>query len=683
MDGELKYSKPKKLSELYDDGRGEEAFAREVNSLVNKSYEAHSAFRQKCQNNEDYWRNQHWNDKPIDTKDEANKPRPNNPVIHSTIENCVADAMDSFPGQIIRGINYDDDMMSIIANEIVRFTLQRINYKALYEQKVRATFKKGAGVIYPFWNPELAKGTGDIDARYIPINKLAWDPNTDDINKGRWVAVEDMLAPEDVYEMYPNIDLNECFPSDQPSEPDDDSLENIRSSKKEGQVCVRTFQWQEKEPREVNRSDGKGGTVSEQVGNITYIHKAVVIGIKVPEYAKTPIEYNRFMMNMTPYVPIEGEPVSLSLIDIFKDDADIVNLIEKEIVSNMQATSHTRFLVKNEAGIDEKALLDFNKPIVRGRIINEGAVREFKPQQFSAMVVNYKSIKLAEIKEQSGQTDFNIGSGTSGVTSGVGIQRMQAYGDKRSRLQDNHFWVDHKDFVKDLLKLAQDNYDIERVIRLSRESQDQIEKKITQAMDLIAQQQQMTGTKTPEQVVALREAAMTGVMPKGVTMRGNQLVIDFSMFDLKGIDLDYDIEIIPQRKTSATSEAINNFVTQAVGNGQMPAELGMELLEMEGKEHIMKRAREYFDKDKQLKQVAQQAQEALQQVNELRQIVEKQAKINDELQDQVWNERLKVIKQMIANKNEGEGQAGGTADAEKELDDLEAKIAARRRQKSA
>lgn len=652
----MKYERPKRLSELLE--KDPIAFAGEVASRVQQNFTEYEPFRAKCEQNERFWRNRHWDEKVVQTEEDSTKPRPNVPVLHSTVENCIADIMDSFPGQIIRGVGNDDDMKALISTELTRFILQRAKYKAKFEKKARAALIRGEGTLQAFWNPELADGMGDVDIRYLNINQFAWDKNAEDINAGRFFAIIDYISPEDFYEMYPDVDLNECFPEDDTAKrPSENENEDVRTPERGDLIKRINFMWKEREPREVE-IDGENGKETVQMGHITYINSAVVVGIKVLEQHLRQYDYDRFFVSTTVDLPLEGEPVGLSEIDIHKDSADVINMIEQQYLCNLQASAEDRFLVDRTAGIDEKALLNYKKKIVQGNRIHEGAVRPFKPVPFSGQALNYKTAKMQEVKEQSGQTDFNIGQTNSGVTSGVGIQSLQAYGDKRSRLRIGHFYDGHEDTVRDILKLAQTHYTTTRVIRISRETQNEIEQRIEKAMEALAE--------AAEQGVQInREKAAAMVLPEGVSLNGNEMTIDFSAFSLKDIDLTYDIEIIPQRANAATSAAINAVVAQLVNSKVIDdPELALELTEFEGKEKIIKKIRDRNDINKKLRAAIQQAQAVAEQAQAAGAMVEQLLKKNDELQRKYWDEKIKLLRQELINRMRGGGGEGEGENAE-------------------
>ena len=672
----MELKKPEKLSVLLE--RDAEEFAKRITGMVDDSYDKFRVYRDKCWSNERVWRSRHWDNKPFKNQDDTSRPRPNVPVLHSMIEKSVADIMDNLPDAIIRGTRADVDIRALIATELIRFAMQRAKYPVAFERKARAAFKTGTGVTRTYWDPDIANGMGDVAYRYEFIDNVVWDAKAANINEGRFCALIDWLPPEDIYDMYPDIDLEACIPQDEDArEKRSNETENISSEYKDGRIRVITFMWREKAPRTVERQDAEGNTVDDTLGNTTYINSAVVIGNTVAESKLNQYEYDRYMVNMLPYIEIEGWPVGLSAIDIYQDDADIINLIEQLYVCNLQASAETRWLVDRTANINKKALLNFNEKIIEGDRIHEGAVREFKPVQFSGQALNYKNAKMDEIKDQMGQMNLNNGVRDGDITSGIGIQSMQEYGAKLMRLQTRHFYEDHREMVKDTLKLMQTHYNTARVIRMSRNAQDEIEKLIEQAQKAIMQAQQQA---QQQGAPVDRDAAMAAVLPEGVKIVGNEMTIDFSVFNLEYIDLDYDIEIIPQKKSAATSAMLNNIVAQWAANGTIPAALATELLEFEGKEFIAKKVKQYTDIEAQLQQAQKTAQQAADQAEQAAKVAQQLTEENNALQQKIWVEKFKSLRKELTadaqtgEEGEGEGEEDLPADADEAIGRLQDEI---------
>jgi hypothetical protein len=650
----MSYEKPVKLSVLLE--KDEKAFAVKITNMVQSNYDEYKPYREKCKGNESVWRGRHWDEKPFRDETDESKPRPNVPVLYSTVENCKADIVDNRPGQIIRGVGNDDDMKALIQTELLRFIFQRANYNSKFKKKVAGAIKRGEGAIQVYWNPELMSGMGDVDFRYIHIDNYAWDKSAADVNEGRFFAIIDWVQPEELYEYYPDLDLNEAIPEDESSkEADENNRGVIRNTNENGDIKVITFMWKERKPRIIKVPDPKDPSkeIEETMGHITYINTAVVCGNAVLEEHLEQYEYDRFFANILTVVPLEGEPVGLSVIDMHIDDADTVNLIQQQYLCNLMASAEDRFLVNRTAGIDEKALLNYKKKIIHGNQIHQGAVTPFKPVQFNGQALNFQSAVMMGVKERSGQTDFNIGKTNSGVTSGIGIQSLQLAGAKRTRLTLDDVYDDHKNTAKDVLKIANTNYTTERVVRLSREAQDVIEERIKKAMEAL---QKAAQPQEGQPAVDMREAAAKTVLPEGVVLNGNELTIDFSIFRLDNIDLDYDIEIIPQKLNTVTSDAINSFLAQMLNSKAIDGDTALELAEFEGKERMMKIIRKKNDINAQMQQLAQQAEQAVQQADEIGKIAEQQAQEIEQQKAKIVDLKIKLGLEKYADNGDGDGE---------------------------
>ena len=649
--------------ELYDENIAEQGFtalldedetkfARMVKKTVTHHDQVLRPYRDKAEWNADYWRDKHYKrKKPNDNRE----PEPNVPVAHSTIENGVADSMDSYPDAIMRGVNGDDDLISIIMTEAVRFTMQRARHQSKYEKAVRSAHKVGTGVLQTFFNPDLAKGLGDIDYRYIDIKNFVWDTNVSYIDDGFFVAVKDYISHEEFNALYPDMDVNTINAYDENEElPTDSETDEIRAEQKKGIECI-TIYWKDYENRtyEDEKEDEDGNAYTETVemdAKHTLISSAKVIGDKVIESHTHQYEHDSYMFRMLPYIPLENEPVGLSFTDIFVDQIDLINRMQKEFVKNLQASSVLRYMVNGSANIDESALMDFNKRIVRGDVIHENALRAFPIPQFSGQVLQYQQAIMGQIKEFSGQTDFNIGQTSAGVTAAAAIKNLQDFGAKKSRLFIRACYEEFKLQVRDTIKLMQVHYETGRVIRISPEAREMAEK-------IMAEQVKGREGQTPEGMETtpiLQQDRATG-----------RYEVDFEQIDLDNFDLDYDIQIIAQRKTPATSNFVNSMAQQFANAGAMPPDMVLELTEFEGKDRIVRKVRERMGVQKQMndlieqmKQLSAQTQEAMKQNQDMKKTIK-------DLEDQVWKEKLNTLKaQVLAKGAEDDGSADEIAEIE-------------------
>lgn len=628
----LEIYKGQKLSEIIK--KDEKAFAIIATQMVDSGKRKFQKYRKKCEENIDYWKNNHWNNK--DTREE-NEPQPNVPVIHSTVENCVADSMDNYPTIIIRGVNGDDDLRATIMTEALRFTTQRSNHIQKYEKTIRGCHIVGAGVRQTFWNQELANGLGDIDYRYINIKDFAWDPSVEDIDDGMFVGVYDYISDEAFNELYPDVDLKSVKARTRGDSDEQQSDDKVRNEGQDDDNEIINIYWKELVPRTTEvKDETTGKVVEEETGSMrTFISFAKMIGNYVLEKHVYEYEHNSFMFRLTPFIQLPGEPIGLSLIDIFKDQVDTINRIEQSYIKNLQASAIMRFLVNNGANIDESELMDFSKHLVHGDVIHEGAVREFAVTPFSNQALTYKQGIVGSIKEFSGQLDVNIGQSSAGVTAASAIMALQDYGAKRNRLFNRRCYQDFRKEMRDTVFLMKEHYNTERVIRISAEARAVIE----------AQMKQLEATNGQEQI------------KEPVLISNNKRVsVDFSMLDLDNFDFDYDLEIIPQKKNAATSNLINSVVQQiASARPDFPGDLLIELLEVEGKDKIIRKYRERMGVEKQIKDMQQMMQQIAEQQKTVMSENEKYKKDNEKLVKQVMKEQFNVLRVQVMSKSvEGE-----------------------------
>lgn len=639
------------LSELLK--KDEAAFARRVTGIVDEHYQISKPYREKCEENIMYWRNQHWQTKAGTNK---NEPNPNVPAVHSMIENCIADAMDNFPDQIMRGVNGDDDIYAAVITDGVRFTMQRADYEEAYERCIASAHKVGTGVIQTLFNRNKSKGLGDIDYKYYPIIDVVWDTNVMDYEDGRFFATIDYMPEDQIKALYPDKDLSQCSADTEEEVRDggNSTVSDEGRSKKRTGLRIINVQWKDPAPIII---DGKSTG-----SNVTYLNSARIVGNVVLESHPKQYDYDSYMVEMLPYITIDDEPWGLSLIDIFKDEADIINLIQKAYVMNLQASSDLRYLVNNTANINEDELLNHSKVLIHADEIHEAAVRELKVEQFSTQALNYLQASLGRMKEYSGQLDVNIGQSSAGVTAASAIMALQEYGSKRPRAFTRMCYRMHKRIVRHTIYLQRKHYTTERVVRISRT-----------ARDLIMQQ-------IAEQERAMAEAQKNGekIAPAQMPVRfvNGKAYVDYSQFDLANFDEDYDIDIVPQKKTAATSNLINSVVQQLANSGlfQGKEDLLLDLLEVPGIGEKTKKIRDRINVQAQFEQVVQQAQQAIEQMQQVVKQNEQIQKQNAELQKALVQEKINTLRAEVrgALKNTGEGETNqGPEDAEQAIADFE------------
>jgi len=128
-------------------------------------------------------------------------------------------------------------------------------------------------------------------------------------------------------------------------------------------------------------------------------------------------------------------------------------------------------LVCDGAGIDMDALRDWKADIIRGRDISPNAVRWFDKAPFAAPQMEYSSVKTNQMKDESGQNDFQRGDVTGGVTAAAAIKALQEAASKRSRKRIDSIYACCEEAFDMALKLMGEFYTEKRQFIVSFEGE--------------------------------------------------------------------------------------------------------------------------------------------------------------------------------------------------------------------
>ncbi|MDP2892428.1 MAG: hypothetical protein Q8O09_04760 [Bacillota bacterium] len=426
----------------------DEEFINRTYELFDEFYEGTRQFRQKCRENEEFWQANHWNGVSYKEQDE---PRPVTPVIFSTLESLLADIMDSYPEPVLLGEEPGDDETARRLNEVIKFILKRRNYRATYRNKCRAALKKGASMQEVYWDKALYGGLGDVNVRHWDIESFLYDPKCADIQQGRACFKFTFVDMEWIKQRYPGA--AELIQSDGYRK-EEKTGENIKS---ENDVMVMEY-WYKKRDDEGNES----------------VHTAILAGHVLLEKSEDAMpggvyEHSKYPFIVEPLYPLDNQPVGLGIIDVYKNLQLYADKLDQIILKNALMASKVKMLVNRGAELDEDALSDWSKEVVRGSRIDEGGLRWFQPAPLSPYVLEHFYGKIQAIKEESGQTQVNRGEAAGGITAASAIIALQEAGSKRSRMLIEQMYEGFEDLIEMMIALIAENYTEERTFRITGE----------------------------------------------------------------------------------------------------------------------------------------------------------------------------------------------------------------------
>ena len=496
------------------------------------------ATRDKCRRNEAMWRGDHWDGMP--PSGQAGDPRPVTPVLFSTVENLLSDLMDHYPEALLLGQEVGDDAVAEKMSAVVSYILLRRGFKSTYRDKCRQALKMGTSVLEVFWDESLYGGAGDVNIRRVDIRDFYWDPNAPDLQQGRACFKTSWKPLSYFKQRYP--DKWQGIQTDWAgyAKADYDGLDPRDHA---GDVLLLEHWyrvWDARKKRYVVHMGQMAGGVllfwSEQ-------DKALAAGGMY--------EHGMYPFIMEPLYPKEGEPTGMGVIDVFGDMQRYVDKLDQLMIRNILMSAQPKMLVNRNAELDPAALADWESAFIEGSRIDEGAVRWFQPQPLSPYTGQVQAQKIDRLERDSGQSAFNRGDVTGGVTAASGIIALQEAGNKRSRLLIDQLYDGFEKMVRMMIDLICENYTEARYIRIN-------------------------GQDAEPDAFARFNPGEVRIMGGHASWRDNALPY-----------IEFDIQVHAQRETAATTAYLNELAAQMVAGGQLMPDEALSIMQFKEKKKVL------------------------------------------------------------------------------------------------
>ena len=418
---------------------------REAAATLQRYKSAKAALEHKIIENEQWFRMRHWEHYK---RDDGGK-LPASGWLFNSILNKHADAMDNYPEASILPREESDSESARILSQVLPAILERNNYEQVYSDTWWYKLKHGTGVKGVFWDAEK----DDICIKRIDLLNLFWEPGITDIQSSRHIFHVELVSNDVLEASYENLQLTAHAPGIDVSRYIFD--ESVDTSGKSAVI-----DWYYKK---INR---EGDTV---------LHYCKFVGDTVLYASENDESYAQsgyYAHGKYPFVfdvlyAVEGTPVGFGYIDIMKDTQESIDELDSNIQFNARLLAKPRFLTKAGSGVNTAELADYTRDFIEVTGDPTMAVSQLPVQSLDASIVDFRERKISELKEISGNRDFNQGSSVSGVTAASAISMLQEAGNKLSR---DTIKSAYRSFVKEcelVLELIRQFYDACRVFRIS------------------------------------------------------------------------------------------------------------------------------------------------------------------------------------------------------------------------
>lgn len=424
---------------------------------------AKAYYEKRVVEDEEWYKLRHWRYiRNKDKRDERPQPEPSSAWLFNAILNKHADAMDNYPEPIVLPRERSDEKAADTLSEILPVVLETNDFEQTYSDQWWEKLKHGAAIYGVFWDPDKLNGLGDISIKGVDPLKIFWEPGITDIQKSKNLFIVELIDEEALNAMYPEFggelkgesQFVKQYVTDTEIDLTDKAL---------------VVDWYYK--KRVGGRNGVGGR--DVLHYCKYCGKHVLYASEnEPDKKETGwYDHGMYPIVIDNLFPEKGSPVGWGYVALCKDPQLYIDKLSANILENSMMGSKKRFFVSSSTAINEKELLDWNKPIVHveGEIGDEG-VREINVAPLNGIYVQVANMKIDEMKETCGNRDVNSGSAGSGITSGAAISALQEAGNKTARDMLNASYRAHRHITELCLELMRQFYDETRSFRITNET---------------------------------------------------------------------------------------------------------------------------------------------------------------------------------------------------------------------
>ncbi|MBR0413448.1 MAG: hypothetical protein IJI67_00060 [Clostridia bacterium] len=417
---------------------------REAAATLQRYKQAKAHLEQKIIENEQWFKLRHWEQY---RRGDGGK-LPSSAWLFNSILNKHADAMDNYPEPAILPAEESDSLTAQQLSKVVPAILERNNYEQVYSDAWWYKLKHGTGVKGVFWDALK----DDICIKRIDLLNLFWEPGITDIQQSENLFHVELVNHDILAAAYPGLPETPAPSIDVSKYIYDESVDTSRKSA--------VIDWYYKKP------DAAGKPVLHYC---KFVNETILYASENEEPYRESGFYNH---GLYPFVfdvlyALEGTPIGFGFIDVMKDSQETIDALDADIQFNARLLAKPRYLTKAGSGVNVAELADYSKDFVEVTGDPAAAVYALPVRQLDASVIDFRERKIQEMKETSGNRDFNQGGSVSGVTAASAISMLQEAGNKLSR---DCIKASYRAFVEEcrlVLELMRQFYDGTRVFRIT------------------------------------------------------------------------------------------------------------------------------------------------------------------------------------------------------------------------
>lgn len=435
----------------------------------------------KATENQQWWRLRHWSVIGGETN-EAIKAgiEVGSAWAFNSLMNKHAAIMDSFPKPNILPREADDEEEAKILTEVVPAILEQNDYEQVYRQGGWDFVIDGACIKGVFWDTTKHDGLGDVAITNVDVHNLFWKPGISDLQdsdkvfhitiedidvaRAKWPKIADKIGPQDSGRITKYIH--------------DDNIDTTHCCEIVDMYYKRTVL----APVYMDGVDAEGNRTQVKVHEIpkTVLHLAIFVNETLafcsenePGYENGFYEHGQFPFVIARMFPVKDSPWGFGFLDIMKHPQKDIDKLDQAIIKNALMRAKPRYWARKNANISMDAFANWNNEIVEVGAGELGdAVRKIDVDDVPSGAMSHLVNKIEEIKETSGNRDFNQGGVANGVTSAAAISALQEAGSALARDQNKELYRAERELYYMIIELIRQFYSEPRSFRTMDEQGD-------------------------------------------------------------------------------------------------------------------------------------------------------------------------------------------------------------------
>jgi hypothetical protein len=434
----------------------EQPLSNEAKQLVKRAYELYDFFREQLREEHEEMRSARAMRQLKQDEKSATAPASN--TLNSCIDNVIADQIDNMPEAKMVPEREETADFAEEMSDVIAYLLYQSNWQQIYRGVMEDAVVTGTGVVETLWDDDAEDGEGMARVIQWHPEDFYPDPAYENIQDGRGVFKATRTTVAWVDEHYPHA--KGYVKADRTAQQDDYWHPKYETPGEDQPTTILEFwykRWDAKKRK--NR-----------------VHKAILAGHallfstelsfggpKKDEYKEGVYAHGRYPFDLFRYRDVLRRPFGTGLVHDYRDTQIAIDRYQKYIDDNARESACQRYFVRESSGLTADQIADMSNRVLqwKGNDIRE-VLQISQAAPLNGQVYQMMTFLVDNMKQDSGQNQFNRGEGGGGVTAASAISQLVAQGGKITRWHVEQYKNAFREMIEQLMWVVSEYMDPKR-----------------------------------------------------------------------------------------------------------------------------------------------------------------------------------------------------------------------------